>query len=292
MKIKNNKNLIGIISLVLLLGFSNSVKAIAPLLYGESISDSKVVGDTFNISVKINPNNKKIDTIAGELDFSQLDCQSIELNSSDKFLVLEQPTCTDSDFIIGIKKGTLQDTELFNVTVQANDIGFSSLNFNNVDILGNGFLVSSAAIDRTFIINSITTENCECSEWEEWISQNCGEESCSEEEMLQTRSRICEPVGCNVETISRCIENSSCVVETDVVETEEITETTTTTETTTETAFNRESLLANLNRVWGGMKDNTSLTASIITIIISGGLIFGVKKWREVKREKRIRRFK
>jgi len=286
MEIKNIKKLIGIVGLISVLGFCKQVKAIDPLLYGQTSNTQKEEGDIFEVKTIINPNNQKIDAIAGRINLSQLSCQNIELSDNNEILALEKPSCVNPEFVIGIKKGTLEETELFTLTVKANDSGFSSINFNDVDILGNGRLVSSAAIDSTFIVNSSSLD-CECTNWKEWENQTCGEGSCSEEELLQTRIRTCNPSGCSVETASRCLEDSSCSTQVEIPEKEIIEKT-----TSTEDQFNREALMANLNRIWGEMTSKLNLTASLITIIVSVGLVFGVKKWKEVKRENKIQRFK
>jgi hypothetical protein len=54
----------------------------------------------------------------------------------------------------------------------------------------------------------ITT--CQCGDWGSWSNQGCSQGGCSSGQMYQTRTRTCNPSGCNTQSESKCIADSSC----------------------------------------------------------------------------------
>ena len=56
----------------------------------------------------------------------------------------------------------------------------------------------------------VNEPQCSCGCWSEWQDQGCGQGDCSVTQMLQQRTRDCNPDGCDTELETRCIADSSC----------------------------------------------------------------------------------
>ena len=53
-----------------------------------------------------------------------------------------------------------------------------------------------------------TTPVCSCGLWSDWNNIGCGESPCSPGQMKQARTRTCTPSGCDIESESRCVDDS------------------------------------------------------------------------------------
>lgn len=120
-------------------------------------------------------------------------------------------------------------------------------------------------------------------------NKNCGGKDCDPNELFQTRSRICEPSGCNIETGSQCVNDPSCVpvFETETPLFEE--KVTIMHPSAPEETAPQKSLLASLDMVWEEITQSVFLVIIVILCLI--GLVFiGVKEWRlfQKKRKRQI----
>ena len=153
-----NKNKITILTLgcigILIagFGFTNSVKAANPSIYVSPTSQSKEVGDIFNISVKVNPAGQKVCMAEGTLLLDKLSCQSVSPNSDLMASPDNKLTCSNLYFSLGIPTCTTENETLFTVTVKAKNAGTATANFSGIDIIGEGVSISSIFSGGTYTL--------------------------------------------------------------------------------------------------------------------------------------------
>jgi len=151
-----NKNKITILTLgcvgILIAGlsFTNLVEAANPSIYVSPTNQSKEVGDTFNISVKVDPAGQKVCMVEGILLLNKLSCQSISPNSDLMASPDNKLTCSNLYFSLGIPTCTMENKTLFTVTVKAENAGTATANFSGIDIIGEGVPISSISSGGTY----------------------------------------------------------------------------------------------------------------------------------------------
>lgn len=213
-----NKNKITILILAItgMMIFSLGVEAANPSVYISPATTTKNMGESFELSVKVNPAGEKVCAVEGQLVLSKLSCQKIDLAEG----IMPQTSPSFSNnlyFLLGIPGCTTQEKTLFTIKVKADTVSGAFASFKNVDIIGEGMSVSSAFVDGNYEITvpvaPITPPlSCVCDSWGSWQNRDCGEENCAPTQRLQDRVRVCTPSGCDVEKQTQCINDSTCIV--------------------------------------------------------------------------------
>jgi len=196
-----------IIIILVILGansFLSKAKAASPFLFVSPSNGNYKVGDVFEVAIKINPQEMKVDTFEGRINLSHLSCQSVSVSSN--VMAVSSPSCGNLYFLLGIPGGTNSTKTLFTIKVKAESEGEAKIYFSGVDILSDGVSVSSNSSGGVYQVSL----PCVCEKWSEWENKNCGEGNCLPSQRLQVRKRKCTPSGCDKESESRCIDDSSC----------------------------------------------------------------------------------
>ncbi|MEM5871783.1 MAG: hypothetical protein QW051_02840 [Candidatus Aenigmatarchaeota archaeon] len=287
--------------LVFLLGFFHFVFAANPYLYVSPASLEKKIGETFSVSVAVNPQNNKVCVVEGKINLNNLSCQSVNLEEG--IIPQASPSCNNLYFLLGVPGCTTNNTTLFKVILKGQNTGNATVNFSGVDIIGEGTSISSASVGGNYNIIS----SCTCSAWGSWQNGECGEGNCPLDQRIQTRERSCNPSKCDIERESRCVKDQNCVSESQTIaplvegetttitplvegetttpQLEEITSTTIETKTERKIIFpeeikvQKENLLANLIAVWGGKSQFIIIVT--VTILFLVTLLFIIsKEWK------------
>ena len=133
-----------IIIILIILGvnsFLSKAKAASPFLFVSPSNGNYKVGDVFEIAIKINPQEMKVDTFEGKINLSHLSCQSVSVSSN--VMAVSSPSCGNLYFLLGIPGGTNSTKTLFTIKVKAESEGEAKVYFSGVDILSDGVSVSS-----------------------------------------------------------------------------------------------------------------------------------------------------
>ena len=125
-------------------GFAGTADAASTFLYVSPINVNKTAGSVFNASVGLNNAGDKVCVIEGTLVFNNLTCQGITLSSG--LQAISSPSCSSPYFLIGIPNCTVSDRTLMTVSVKTENTKPSSINFKNIDIIGEGASISNAAV--------------------------------------------------------------------------------------------------------------------------------------------------
>ena len=131
-------------------GFTNLVEAANPSVYVSPMSQSKEVGDTFNISIEVNPAGQKVCMVEGKLLLDKLSCQSVSPNGDLMASPDNKLTCSNLYFSLGIPTCTTENKTLFTVIVKAENAGIATANFSGIDIIGEGVPISSIFSGGTY----------------------------------------------------------------------------------------------------------------------------------------------
>ncbi len=218
-----NKNLtiliFGIIGVLIIgFGFFNPVEAANPSVYVSPASQSKEVGDTFDISVRVNPAGEKVCAVEGKLLLNKLDVQDIKVATDEGIFPQTSPSFSNGFyFLLGIEGCTTEDKTLFTTRVKAKSAGNAEISFQNVDIIGEGTSISSDFSSGTYTLTSPSlppsTEivSCNCDVWDAWQNGDCGGGDCTDSQILQTRQRTCTPSNCDIEKETQCVNDTYCI---------------------------------------------------------------------------------
>ena len=288
MNIKINKKIIlGVIALTFLAS-SNSIKAADPLLHAWSTSTYKNAEDAFDVFISVNPVDEKVCVVKGEINLSNLSCQKITLSDGLSFLVT--PSCDDLNFVVGIKGCATTPKRLFTINVIANNAGISSAEFTDVGVFGVGVAVPFVTSGVNHTITS-TASSCVCDYWGDWQDESCGTGTCSLDQLTQTRSRTCVPANCDTENINRCIESSECASDnSSVVNDWDDSGDISNEPEDSQASEEKNNFLANLTEAWGKTTKGSIVMITVFSSIILV-TIFGIRKWRDIKKKNRIKKY-
>ncbi len=266
---------------VLITGFAfyNPVEAADTSVYVSPESLSKEVGDIFNVSVKVNPAGEKVCAVEGNLNLDKLSCLSITLGEG--IMAQSSPSCSNLYFLFGIPGCSTKDKTLFTIRVRAKSAGTATIGFTGIDIIGEGVPISSNSSEGSYSIvipETILppiTPICNCDSWSSWQKGDCGEENCIPTQLLQTRTRTCEPVGCELEAEKRCIDDAYCasLPATTTKEDEEESEKESDEVTMTDSVETESLFLATIGNIFSLGTGNT-LVAILVGLIILAILIY------------------
>ena len=129
---------------------------------------SQNVGTTVNASLDVNTGGDAVCTVGGTIVFNNISCQDISLADGSGTLSITSPTCSNPEFIIGIKQCTTADKALFNIKAAAGNTGSSSINVVSVKIIGaptitdaknSSEILSTSSIAGVYNIESSGTGN-------------------------------------------------------------------------------------------------------------------------------------
>ena len=196
-----------------------------PSLIVTPSSLTKNVGDSFDLTVKVKPNGKKVCAVEGQLLLSKLNVQRINVASG---IISQTPPSFSNNlhFLLGIPKCTTSEKSLFTVRVKANSIPQAVASFRKVDAIGKGKSISSTShggsykivvpkvVPKGKVLSAESMENskaCNCEKWNDWQDKGCGQGECLDTQMEQVRNRTCQPAGCDVEKQYQCVNNHDCI---------------------------------------------------------------------------------
>ncbi len=153
MKNNNIKIILSAIILLAVVGFVGIAEASSASLYLSPSSLTKTAGDTFDVSIGVNPSGNNVCVVEGTLVFNNLSCQSITIVEG--VMAQSSPTCSNLRFLIGIPGCATSDMPLLTVSVKAENAGTASINLTRVDVIGEGVSIGSASISKNYTINAI-----------------------------------------------------------------------------------------------------------------------------------------
>jgi len=228
MKNKFNFLITGLMSVLIAGVFSFGIaNASNSSIYISPGSLDKKVGDTLVLVTTVDTDGSKVCAVEGELQLdNELSCQSIVMGEG--LMPQKAPSCTDLSFLIGIPNCTTVNKTLFTVALKADKKGTAVVSFVDVDVMGEGFSLSTASVGGSYTLTSVPvpvpkkvitptptiTKDCVCEDWGEWIKTvggECGQGGCDSNQVLQIRERSCDPVSCEVEVENSCVADSSCL---------------------------------------------------------------------------------
>lgn len=196
-------------------GIWNIAEAANASVYVFPQEANKEVGDTFDISVKVNPNGEKVCAVEGKLNLSKLTCQKITMGSG--ISPQTAPSCDNLNFLLGIQKCTTSKKTLFTIRVKAKAVGSGTIKFTGVDIIGEGVSLGSTSSNGTYAITT-AVPSCVCGSWSVWQDGVCGGGNCSSSQRLQIRTRSCIPSSCKSKNEYQCKDDAGCISRTPAVE--------------------------------------------------------------------------
>ena len=154
MKNIKTRIILSAIILLLVVGLVETVNAAGASLYVSPASSTKTVGNTFDVSIRVNSAGTKICAVEGTLVFNNLSCQSITVASD--ATPQSAPSCSNPHFLIGIPSCTTADKILFTVSAKAGNAGAASISFTGVDIIGEGVSAGSTSVSGNYTINAVS----------------------------------------------------------------------------------------------------------------------------------------
>ena len=209
---KKHKKIILALSIITILVFSFSfgqtARAADTSIYISPAEAIKKAGDVFDISVMVNPSGENICAAEGKINLSGLSCQKITMGSG--ISSQTSPSCDDLNFLLGIQGCATAKKELFVIRVKVGSKSPATAEITNVDIIGEGVPLSYIAHDGRYTI--ALAPACDCGAWTSWESADCGSGKCTASQIARSRTRDCDPSGCENEKQDLCVYDSTCVV--------------------------------------------------------------------------------
>lgn len=153
---KNIRTKIILLTIIFLsiISVTNIAYAKESSLYVSPTDLTKTTGDTFNVSVGFNASGNKVCAVEGTLNFDNLSCQSITVVNG--VMTQSTPTCSNPYFLIGIPNCTTLDKVFLTISVRTGSSETASINFTEVDLIGEGLSVGSGSIAGNYTISSVT----------------------------------------------------------------------------------------------------------------------------------------
>ena len=195
-------------------------------LYVTPSSGNYNIGDSINVSVKVNTKGETINAVKATLSFNEnLKVKSISKSGSILGLWIEDPFYDNSSRIItfgGAGAGTTYKGsagKIISIIFEAKKAGQGTINFSSNSVkYGATTIEVDSAIGGSYTI----TSPCNCGDWSAWQDRSCGGGNCSSTQRLQIRTRSCTPSGCKSKNEYRCKDDPGCIsrisaVEIDVV---------------------------------------------------------------------------
>ncbi len=132
-------------SVIFLILFSLGFWAInvnaAAFVYPYPPSGDQLIDRSFSININVRPDSSNVCVVKGSINFSNLSCNNITVASG--LLTAVQPSCQNTNFVIGIPKCSGQAKTLFVVSVTPEGEGPARINFSGVKINGSGVVLST-----------------------------------------------------------------------------------------------------------------------------------------------------
>lgn len=197
------------------------------LIYISPNNLDKKVGENFVLVATVDTAGSKVCAVEGKLQLDKLSCQSIVVG--EEMMAQKAPSCADPSFLLGIPNCTTVNKTLFTIVVNGNTAGAATVSFGNVDVVGEGFSLSTTSVGGNYNLTAVSVppvvkptiatpvvpvvvpaENCTCEDWSVWERVDCGAGSCESNQLAQTRSRSCSPDSCEVTVENRCVTDSYC----------------------------------------------------------------------------------
>lgn len=123
---------------------ANSILSVFPA------SGSKNAGESFDITVQIDPQGNKVCVVKGTLSLDNLTCGSIAVASG--ITAQTMPTCTSPSFILGIPRCAITAQNVLVVSVRGNKVGQAKASLTGFSVIGVGALVPSGLQGGTYNI--------------------------------------------------------------------------------------------------------------------------------------------
>jgi len=153
MKNTKIKIIVPFIALLTLVGLVNIVQAAVASINISPTSLTKNVGDSFNVSVLVNPAGNTVYAVEGTVVFNGVSCRSIKL--ADGVMPQTTPTCANPSFVLGLASGATMDKTLFTVSLNAPSIGTATAGITGANIIGAGVSISNTSVGGTYTIKTI-----------------------------------------------------------------------------------------------------------------------------------------
>ena len=197
-----------IMILVFSFSFGQIARAADTSIYISPAEANKKAGDIFDISVMIDPGEENICVAEGKINLSGLSCQKITIGSGISSRI--SPSCDNFNFSLGIEGCATAKKKLFVVRVKMGSKSPATAKITNVDIIGEGVPLSYVADEGNYTI--ALAPACDCGVWTSWESTGCGSGKCTASQIARSRTRDCDPSGCENEKQDLCVYDSTCVV--------------------------------------------------------------------------------
>jgi len=251
-------------------------------LYVTPSSGNYNVGDSINVSVKVNTKGETINAVKATLSFNEnLKVKSISKSGSILGLWIEDPSYDNSSRKIsfgGAGAGTTYKGsagKIISITFKAEKAGKGTISFSSSSVK---YGATTIDVGSTTGGSYTIKVSCNCTSWQD---KACGGNDCSSERRFQTRT--CTPSGCALE--SHCVADSSCV-SAPLVEGEEEEEEEEEIVILPEKKVVPKGWLASLAMVWGGTSQLTLIIVIGILSIIA--LVFiGIKELRVLQKKRK-----
>lgn len=104
-------------------------------------SGNNVAGTEFSTTINLNSEGEKVCVVKGVLDFNNLTCKSITINS--ELMPQTIPSCSNPEFVLGIPGCTESDKNLLTVSTFGVSAGQAKLSLENIEIIGAGTMITS-----------------------------------------------------------------------------------------------------------------------------------------------------
>jgi hypothetical protein len=143
-------------------GASQTALASSATLNISPASQERTVGETFNISVKLNPVGNKVCVVKGTLDLDNLSCRQITVASG--LLAQKSPSCARPSFTIGIPGCATSSKDIFSVSVRGKGAGQEIVSISSSKVIGEGVDVPASTRSGVYdIVAASTTTSADTS---------------------------------------------------------------------------------------------------------------------------------
>jgi len=145
--------LLTLLTIVGVLGASQTVLADSPTLSISPATLNVASGTLFNVSAQLNASGNKICVVMGTVNFNGLTCQNITVANG--LMAQSSPTCSNPSFTIGIPKCTTVSQNIFSMSVKGSQADTGILTFTGLKIIGVGNNVASVWYGGAYNITAV-----------------------------------------------------------------------------------------------------------------------------------------